>query len=139
MRVCALGEGDLIKAGLYSMSTNASICSTKQASKMKKKTTSLRRRQNQKAEIDELASHFQLSTPTAAAEQSGTSDNKTSAIDKLSVLRLTTAFLKFQNFLKDSESTLQSMCSFNLRILIRCVRDNNLVIINLSNHTELIL
>jgi type II secretory pathway component PulM len=75
---------------------------------MKKKTTSLRRRRNQKAEIDELASHFQSSTPTASAaelEETGTSDNiKTSAIDKLSVLRLTTAFLKFQNFLKDSES-----------------------------------
>ena len=86
------------------------LCSIKQASKMKKKTTSLRRRRNQKVEIDELASHFQSSSPatTAAAadlEQTGTSgDSKTSAIDKLSVLRLTTAFLKFQNFLKDSES-----------------------------------
>ena len=99
------------------MSMNAPIilCSSKLASKMKKKTTSLRRRRNQKAEIDELASHFQSSTPLTAhqsvdaTEQEGTSDNKTSAIDKLSVLRLTTAFLKFQNFLKDSESKLLNL------------------------------
>ena len=100
------------------MSMNAPIilCSSKLASKMKKKTTSLRRRRNQKAEIDELASHFQSSTPLTAhqsaddaTEQEGISDNKTSAIDKLSVLRLTTAFLKFQNFLKDSESKLLNL------------------------------
>ena len=64
-----------------------------------------KRRQNQNVEIDELASLVPLSTPLDSSDNPVRSlvPRKFPAIDKISVLRLTSTFLKLQNFIKDSE------------------------------------
>lgn len=74
----------------------------------KQKTTARKRRRNQNVEIDELATLIPLSTPLAPPSDSPSkslvpSNGKSSAIDKISVLRLTSTFLKLQNFMKDSK------------------------------------
>ena len=91
----------------------------------KQKTTARKRRRNQNVEIDELASLVPLSTPLVSNDNPERSlvpsSGKASAIDKISVLRLTSTFLKLQNFMKESElpecvcfevstSVLQSRC-----------------------------
>ena len=74
----------------------------------KQKTTARKRRRNQNVEIDELASLVPLSTPLVSNENPerslvSSSGGKGPAIDKISVLRLTSTFLKLQNFMKESE------------------------------------
>ena len=75
----------------------------------KQKSTARKRRRNQNVEIDELAALVPLSTPLLPPSESSSnsllasSGGKGSAIDKISVLRLTSTFLKLQNFMKDSE------------------------------------
>ena len=82
--------------------------SAKQTSDKLKSSVHKRRRRNQNAEIDELACLVPLSTPLVLSDNSVSSlvpsiSNKPSAIDKISILRLTSTFLKLQNFMKDSE------------------------------------
>ena len=83
-----------------------SLCSSGQTVE-KQKSTARKRRRNQNVEIDELATLIPLSTPLAPPSDSLKSlipsNGKSSAIDKISVLRLTSTFLKLQNFMKDSE------------------------------------
>ena len=73
----------------------------------KQKTTARKRRRNQNVEIDELASLVPLSTPLVSNDNPERSlvpsGGKAPAIDKISVLRLTSTFLKLQNFMKESE------------------------------------
>ena len=81
----------------------------------RKKVISRKRRRNQNAEIDELAALVSLPTPPQTASMSAdsnavrslvpssTSGNAPSAIDKISVLRLTTTFLKLHDFMKNGE------------------------------------
>ena len=74
----------------------------------KQKSTARKRRRNQNVEIDELATLVPLSTPLVPSNNSVRSlvpsnGGKPPAIDKISVLRLTSTFLKLQNFMKDSE------------------------------------
>ena len=83
----------------------------------RKKVISRKRRRNQNAEIDELAALVSLPTPpqlqTASMSAnsnavhslvpSSTRGNTPSAVDKISVLRLTTTFLKLHDFMKNGE------------------------------------
>ena len=73
----------------------------------KQKTTARKRRRNQNVEIDELATLVPLAMPLAPPDTSGQSlvpsSGKAPAIDKISVLRLTSTFLKLQDFMKESE------------------------------------
>ena len=70
----------------------------------KQKSTARKRRRNQNVEIDELASLVPLAMPLVPPEKSLVpSSGKPPAIDKISVLRLTSTFLKLQNFMKDCE------------------------------------
>ena len=71
--------------------------SSQQASK--KKTTSRKRRQNQNEEIHELASLVPLSSSQAGSLVPGNGGKP----QTISVLRLTTTFLKLQDFMKDGE------------------------------------
>ena len=71
----------------------------------KKSYTSRKRRQNTNAEINELAALVPLSTPLVSFSDSSSgslvvSNGKPPTI---SVLRLTTSFLKLNNFVKKSE------------------------------------
>lgn len=63
------------------------------ASKRKKSITARKRRQNQNVEIDELASLVPLAQTSLVP------------MERLSVLRLATTFLKLQSFMKESELT----------------------------------
>ena len=93
------------------------FCSGEQRTN-RKKVTSRKRRRNQNAEIDELASLVSLPTPAPQLLDSDPTGNAAgvgslvpgcgshvtpTAIDKISVLRLTTTFLKLKNFIKTSE------------------------------------
>ena len=91
-------------------------CSAGQDAKKRKRSVACKRRRNQNAEIDELASLVPLSTPLIASDSPARSlvpssnGSKTPAIDKISVLRLTSAFLKLQKFMKDGELTFTCSC-----------------------------
>ena len=75
--------------------------------------TSRKRRRNQNAEIDELAALVSLPVPPQTDSLSADSNpvrslvpsygNTPSAIDKISVLRMTTAFLKLHDFMRNGE------------------------------------
>lgn len=81
----------------------------------RQKTTAKKRRRNQNAEIDELAKllpvkPLPIAMPSgggggmlleASSSSSSSSGPKTQPVDKISVLRITSAFLKFQEFLKN--------------------------------------
>ena len=76
----------------------------------RKKVTSRKRRRDQNDQIDELSSLVPLATPLLPTDTSlvparycSTSMSST-GIDKISVLRLTTSFLKLKGFMKESES-----------------------------------
>ena len=76
----------------------------------RKKVTSRKRRRNQNAEIDELASLVSLPNPPQLFSVDNpdrslvpTYGNTPAAMDKVSVLRLTTTFLKLQDFMKNGE------------------------------------
>ena len=86
-------------------------CSGEQTTS-KKKVTSRKRRQNQNAEIDELASLVSLPTPPQPPSSGDSNPSHSlvpscgstpSAVDKISVLRLTTTFLKLHDFMKSGE------------------------------------
>lgn len=85
------------------------LCSAEQLVD-RQKTTAKKRRRNQNAEIDELAKLLPvklLPTPVPMYPASGegsvdmSGDSKSQAVDKISVLRITSTFLKFQEFLKN--------------------------------------
>ena len=75
----------------------------------RQKTTAKKRRRNQNAEIDELAKLLPIKPlPTPAApflsEPEGEASSRAKAnqaVDKISVLRITSTFLKFQEFLSN--------------------------------------
>lgn len=76
----------------------------------RQKTTAKKRRRNQNAEIDELAKLLPVkalplgsngSTELEAMMGESSSRGKAQAVDKISVLRITSTFLKFQEFLKN--------------------------------------
>ena len=70
----------------------------------KKSCTSRKRRQNEIAEINELAALFPLSTPLVTnASSAGSLVACGGKAPIISVLRLATSFLKLQNFMKDCE------------------------------------
>jgi hypothetical protein len=84
---------------------------------IRKKVSSRKRRQNQNAEIDELASLVSFPAPPPESSTSGRDNNPVnslvpsygnapSAVDKISVLRLTTTFLKLHDFMKNGERSL---------------------------------
>lgn len=72
----------------------------------RQKTTAKKRRRNQNAEIDELSKLLPVNTLPLTegslemiTEPSNGSKNQ--PVDKISVLRITSTFLKFQEFLKN--------------------------------------
>ncbi len=69
----------------------------------KQKQTAKKRRRNQNTEIDELATLLPIKQQATIANGI-LAKGRTQSIDKLSVLRLTTAYLKFQKFLKNDKS-----------------------------------
>ena len=76
----------------------------------RQKTTAKKRRRNQNAEIDELSKLLPVKTlplstpmfPEGGLEMTREASNgtKNQPVDKISVLRITSTFLKFQEFLK---------------------------------------
>ena len=71
----------------------------------KKKSTSRKRRQNQNEEIHELASLV----PLSSSQLGGLIPNNGGNPQTMSVLRLTTTFLKLQSFIKDGELSIHNM------------------------------
>lgn len=77
----------------------------------RQKTTAKKRRRNQNAEIDELSKLLPVKTlplSTAMVTEGGlemtreaSNGTKNQPVDKISVLRITSTFLKFQEFLKN--------------------------------------
>lgn len=76
----------------------------------RQKTTAKKRRRNQNVEIDELAKLLPVKALALAAPSNGSQESplmgessraKTQSVDKISVLRITSTFLKFQEFMKN--------------------------------------
>ena len=74
------------------------VYSSQQSAK-KKSTLSRKRRQNENEEIHELASLV----PLSSSQVSGLMPSNGGKPQTISVLRLTTTFLKLQTFIKDGE------------------------------------
>ena len=109
---CVRLNYDILSESLYSVCIIIILClySGEQTTD-RKKVTSRKRRRNMNAEIDELASLVSLpwTTPQPSSVANPVCSlvpscgNAPSCMDRNTVLRLTTTFLKLQGFMKNGE------------------------------------